>query len=204
MSTSRNELNSFEKIFREISLFAFSLKWKGTSHSWEIVKKQKLAATHQKLLKESITSLNAVDRDKGYLSLIFSSLSLHCNYFIVDLHRFEEYVCVGIVTSYDTGTRPSSMECMLYLRSDLLTIKNCIKSILGDMPNSVSDPDVPLTRRERDILELISKGKSQKEIAATLGISNSTVESHKSRLFAKFQVRSSAELISKAYLSQRN
>ena len=91
---------------------------------------------------------------------------------------------------------------MVYLRSDLLSIMNSIKAILGDMPNGISDPDIPLTRRELDILELISEGKSQKEIAAILGISNSTVESHKSRLFSKFQVRSSAELINKAYLSK--
>ncbi len=185
MGKIKNRIDSLEEMFRELSLLRFKLKWKGTSNSWELEEKQNVSG---ELLEESIFSLNKVDRDRNYESLIFSSLSIHCNYFIVDLPKFKDNVFVGIVTSSDTGNRPSSLDCMVYLRKDLLTIKNCIKSILGNMPNAVSDPDIPLTRRELDILELISKGQSQKEIAATLGISNSTVESHKSRLFSKFQV----------------
>ncbi|MGR3375861.1 response regulator transcription factor [Salipiger abyssi] len=55
-----------------------------------------------------------------------------------------------------------------------------------------------LTRRERQILKLVSRGLSSKEIAAELGVSPKTVEFHRSNLLRKFHVRSAAQLVSVA------
>lgn len=54
----------------------------------------------------------------------------------------------------------------------------------------------PLTSRENDVLELILSGKSNKEIAAELTISENTVKTHISNIFSKYDVSSRAELIS--------
>jgi two-component system, LuxR family, response regulator FixJ len=52
-----------------------------------------------------------------------------------------------------------------------------------------------LTRREREILKLLTVGHSNREIAAQLGISPRTVEVHKARIMEKLECHSLAELI---------
>ena len=51
-----------------------------------------------------------------------------------------------------------------------------------------------LTSRERDVMDLILKGKLNKIIADELGISMRTVEVHRSNVFSKMGVRSAVEL----------
>ena len=52
-----------------------------------------------------------------------------------------------------------------------------------------------LTSREREILHLITEGKPNKEIAALLGLSLYTVETHRRNLQEKLKLHSVAELI---------
>jgi FixJ family two-component response regulator len=53
----------------------------------------------------------------------------------------------------------------------------------------------PLTRRERDVLQLAAIGSSNKEIGETLGISHRTVEDHRSKIIHKLGFKSLAELL---------
>ncbi len=52
-----------------------------------------------------------------------------------------------------------------------------------------------LSKREREVLELVIQGKSSKLIARELGISRKTVDVHRSRIMEKTGVRSSAQLV---------
>ena len=52
-----------------------------------------------------------------------------------------------------------------------------------------------LTKREREILELITAGHQNREIARQLGISARTVEVHKARIMEKLECQSRAELM---------
>jgi DNA-binding NarL/FixJ family response regulator len=52
-----------------------------------------------------------------------------------------------------------------------------------------------LTDRERDVLGAVADGLSTKAVAHHLGISVKTVESHKTRIFAKLGVRSQSEAV---------
>lgn len=54
-----------------------------------------------------------------------------------------------------------------------------------------------MTAREKEILEMLEKGMSTKEIANTLLISFHTVESHRKNLRIKFEAKNSSELIMK-------
>lgn len=51
-----------------------------------------------------------------------------------------------------------------------------------------------LTGREREVLLGVARGKTNKEIAADLGISHRTVETHRESLMKKLQIRTVAEL----------
>lgn len=52
-----------------------------------------------------------------------------------------------------------------------------------------------LSAREREIFQLVAEGKTNKEIAALLFISSSTVETHRARIMEKLDVHSAAEIV---------
>jgi DNA-binding NarL/FixJ family response regulator len=52
-------------------------------------------------------------------------------------------------------------------------------------PKPPAGPAIPLTRREREVAELITKGLSNRDIAATLVISRRTAESHVEHILTK-------------------
>lgn len=59
--------------------------------------------------------------------------------------------------------------------------------------------DIPvITRREKEVLELIAEGMTNGEIAQKLFISTSTVDTHRKNLLAKFDVKNTASLIKTA------
>jgi DNA-binding CsgD family transcriptional regulator len=58
--------------------------------------------------------------------------------------------------------------------------------------------DELITPREKDVLALLSKGFSSKEIASILSISAHTAESHRKSLLGKFEAKNAAELVKKA------
>jgi two-component system response regulator NreC len=52
-----------------------------------------------------------------------------------------------------------------------------------------------LTSREREILQLLAEGKTNKEVATALNISLYTVETHRSHILQKLNLHNSAELV---------
>lgn len=55
-----------------------------------------------------------------------------------------------------------------------------------------------LSKKEQEVLELISKGLTTKEIALQLFVSSRTIETHRSNIIKKLEVKNTAELIKKA------
>ena len=56
-------------------------------------------------------------------------------------------------------------------------------------------PADPLTPREREVLQLVAEGKTTKDIAGLLGLSVKTIESHRTRLMEKLDIRQTAGLV---------
>ena len=54
---------------------------------------------------------------------------------------------------------------------------------------------IQLSPRERDVLQLLAQGKSNKEVAAVLKISVKTVETHRSHLLGKLNLHSIGDLV---------
>jgi RNA polymerase sigma factor (sigma-70 family) len=55
-----------------------------------------------------------------------------------------------------------------------------------------------LTPREREVFELVIRGKTNKQIGSVLGATERTIKAHRHRVMDKLQVRSLAELVSLA------
>jgi DNA-binding NarL/FixJ family response regulator len=60
------------------------------------------------------------------------------------------------------------------------------------------DNTIVITRREKEVLELIASGMTNNEIAQKLFVSSSTVDTHRKNLLAKFEVKNTASLIKMA------
>ncbi|RKS08406.1 LuxR family two component transcriptional regulator [Nocardiopsis sp. Huas11] len=86
---------------------------------------------------------------------------------------------------------PSVMECVLdwcFRRTNLPP---------GDFPDEVRE----LTAREREVLQLVSRGLSSEEIAEELSLGLATVRTHTYRLRQKLKLRDRAQLVSFAFRS---
>lgn len=57
---------------------------------------------------------------------------------------------------------------------------------------------IDITKREKEIIELISLGYSNKEIAEKLLVSVSTIDAHRYNILKKMEVKNTAEMIMKA------
>lgn len=73
------------------------------------------------------------------------------------------------------------------------------KMIIGSLHTVRQADQYDLTRREKEILDLLAKGNSFKMIAADLNISVETVRTHIKKIYEKLQVHSQTEAVSKAY-----
>jgi DNA-binding NarL/FixJ family response regulator len=54
---------------------------------------------------------------------------------------------------------------------------------------------VAVTAREREIIQLVAEGQSNKEAAATLGISVKTIEAHRINIMRKLHLRTVSDLV---------
>lgn len=71
-------------------------------------------------------------------------------------------------------------------------------AVLPAAAAAAATPVEGLTRRERDVLRLLVRGNTNRQIAAVLGLSTRTVESHRANLMAKLGLASRVELVSYA------
>ena len=76
------------------------------------------------------------------------------------------------------------------------TLTGFIESILPELHGSQSLPaEIDVSRREREVLDLLLENLSNKEIAAKLFVAERTVKFHVSNLLSKFGVQRRSELI---------
>jgi DNA-binding NarL/FixJ family response regulator len=69
-------------------------------------------------------------------------------------------------------------------------------TVVNDYVRQLTAADQPaiLTRREREVLQLLAEGGSTANIAAGLHLSVKTIETHRKRIMDKLNLRSIAEL----------
>jgi len=68
-------------------------------------------------------------------------------------------------------------------------------ALLNDYRQTVTDPIDLLSSREREVLQLIAEGKTNKEVATRLNLSVYTVDSHRGKIMEKLNLHSAGELV---------
>ena len=69
------------------------------------------------------------------------------------------------------------------------------EAVLVDYRRHVTDPFDLFSSREREVLQLIADGKTNKEIATLLNLSVYTVDAHRGRIMEKLNLHSTGELV---------
>ena len=92
---------------------------------------------------------------------------------------------------------PLNRQLVLLLKSHvyLAAFDNMSQSQQTDIVLQVKTLN-PLTNREQEVLQLLLSGKTNREIAENLFISENTVKTHARSIFSKYDVSSRSELIS--------
>ena len=126
---------------------------------------------------------------------------------ILAIRKKDPEARVIVLSTYDADEdiyRAIQSGAKSYLLKDMSTeeIASTIRGVnAGDtlLPRQVAErlnrcaQREPLTEREREVLQALIKGRSNKEIASGLFISEDTVKSHLKTLFAKLRVRDRTE-----------
>lgn len=125
-----------------------------------------------------------------------------------ELQRREQTLRVIFVTAH--ADVPLAVEAMRRGAVDFIEkpfearlLIQAIRLAAAEAPAPTPDSRLSvLTRRERQVLELVVAGKFNKSIADILGISTKTVELHRASLMSKLGVRNLPDLV-KVYLGYR-
>jgi LuxR family maltose regulon positive regulatory protein len=114
----------------------------------------------------------------------------------------------GLCTVFsDAGPAVMGLLKNLYHRSDTLAPLSDLRPYLATLLKSAAPKNArqsivstyrPLSRRETGILELITRGMTNKRIAQNLGITPETVKTHAKSIFAKLESRTRAQAVARA------
>jgi len=123
---------------------------------------------------------------------------------MLTMHKNSEYLshalgagAAGFLLKEDAD--PELIEAVATIRRGKTYLSPSISQVLPELLRRGVQPDgTPqdvLTHREREILKLLSDGKSSKEIGDLLFISLRTVQNHRANIMRKLKVRRIADLI---------
>ena len=97
----------------------------------------------------------------------------------------------------DVLTKPVSSEELLGAIERALAHHQVLRSQRNKL-DGVRAHIAKLTPREREVFELVIRGKTNKQVANVLGTTERTIKAHRHRVMEKLQVQSLAELVSLA------
>ena len=97
----------------------------------------------------------------------------------------------------DFLTKPASSDVLLRAIERAIAHHEVTRSLTSKL-DMVRAHIGKLTPREREVFELVIRGKTNKQVANTLGATERTIKAHRHRVMEKMQVHSLAELVSLA------
>ncbi|MCH5717726.1 response regulator [Niabella hibiscisoli] len=139
--------------------------------------------------------------DKTGIDLCKEVKTLYPSIFIIGLSTFNQHSFISKMMDngasgyiLKNATRPEIMEAINTVIKGKLFFSAEASHALQQSP----DISIILTRREKEVLELIADGLTNNEIAEKLYISITTVDTHRKNLLSKFDCRNVASLVRKA------
>jgi two-component system response regulator NreC len=102
------------------------------------------------------------------------------------------------VTGYVLKTKASGeliQALRAVCRGEMFLTQSISRTIVQAFLQKDDLPEKPISDRERQVLQLVAEGKTTKEIAALLGISVKTAESHRSNMMDKLDIHDTAGLV---------
>jgi DNA-binding NarL/FixJ family response regulator len=154
------------------------------------------------ILDLSMPEMNGVDATRQILKS-----SPHTKVLIYTMHETERVIidaldagASGIVLKSDAGENMvAAIESIAKGRRFFTShvAETVVEAYLSGRirPESESNAKVALTTREREVVQLLAEGKSNKEVADRLGISARTAEGHRAEIMKRLKLGSLAELI---------
>jgi len=119
---------------------------------------------------------------------------------ILSMHDAEELIRRAVESGAQGFVRKSEAESELVaavraVLNDNLFFPAVAGTALGARAGHPTASLSRLTAREREILQLIAEGNSNKEVAAALGVSPRTIENHRASIMHKLRLKSLSELV---------
>ncbi len=121
---------------------------------------------------------------------------------ILSMHAEQEYVLqalhAGAVGYLLKGARTSELEVAItaVARGESYLSPAASKHVVGDvLHRSSPNPLASLTPRQRQVLELIARGKSRKQIAKELDVSAKTVDTYRAQVMDQLNIHDLAGLV---------
>jgi two-component system response regulator NreC len=125
---------------------------------------------------------------------------------LLSMHADEDYVIRGLNAGVKGYILKESVERDLPLALEAISrnrhfFSSAISEVLlEDYMRQLKHKDVRdsydlLTDREKQVLQLLAEGKTNKDVAALLDVSPLTVESHRSHLMQKLSLHSTADIV---------
>lgn len=120
---------------------------------------------------------------------------------LLTMHKESPYVIEALDTGvhgYVIKTEASAdlLRAIKEACKDRMYFSSGISQIVIDAYRNRDSLEIdPLTAREREVLQLIAEGQKTKQVAASLGISLKTAESHRTHLMKKLDIHDTAGLV---------
>ncbi|MBI4558561.1 MAG: response regulator transcription factor [Candidatus Hydrogenedentes bacterium] len=102
-------------------------------------------------------------------------------------YLLKDCACGELVRAIETVHRKQ-----VYLSESITTLVT--DEYKRQLTTTGASPEVILSPKEREVLQLLSEGKSTKQIAAKLHVSVKTIETHRTQIMEKLDLHSVAEL----------
>jgi DNA-binding NarL/FixJ family response regulator len=140
--------------------------------------------------------------DKSGIELCKEVKELYPSVFIIGLSTFNQQSFIAKMMENGASgyvLKNATKEELLFAIQTVFRGRIFLSHEAAMIADKKPDSDLPvLTRREKEVLELIADGMTSHEIAEKLFLSPATVETHRKNLLAKFEAKNVASMIRQA------